>query len=164
MASRHLQCRVERTTGTAVRCHHQTSVDRPIARNRWWSGRNGLAGRDAGVKWFYRCCCKSPRQHSGRTFIPASRVCAVLGTGEGYFGPHRQVVGRPTIWCSHRPISNRSRRVLSGWVYGVGSGWREGCVSAVEEFLCQPATRAKLHLAPGSFLLHGRRPTTSRSR
>jgi hypothetical protein len=28
----------------------------------------------------------------------------------------------------------------------------------------KPATRPKLHLAPGSFLLHGRRPATSRSR
>src|SRR5207237_177945 len=43
---------------------------------------------------------------------------------EGYFGPHLQVGGRPTVWCSHRPISNRSRRVLSGWVYRIGNGWR----------------------------------------
>src|SRR5438046_10472659 len=91
---------------------------------------------------------KSPRQHRGRTFIPASRVHPVVGTGEGYFGPHRQVVGRPTVWCSHRPISNRSRRVLAGWVYRVGNGWRQACASAVEELLCQPASRAKLQLAP----------------
>ena len=122
------------------------------------------ACRDARVEWFYRCCCKSPRQHRGRTFIPASRVHPGVGTGEGYFGAHRQVVGRPTFWCSHRPISNRSRRVLAGWVYRVGNGWRQVCASAVEELLCQPASRAKLQLAPRSFLLHGRRPATSRSR
>src|SRR3989442_13376873 len=69
MASRHLQRRVERTKGTAVRCDHQTCFDRPIARNRRWSGRNGLACGDARIKWLYRCCCKSPRQHRGRTFI-----------------------------------------------------------------------------------------------
>src|SRR5438034_8396645 len=148
MAGRHLQRRVERTKGTAVRRDHQTCLDRPIARNRRWSGRNGLACGDVRVKWLYRCCCKSPRQHRGRTFIPASRVHAVVGTGEGYFGPHRQVVGRPTVWCSHRPISNRSRRVLAGWVYRVGNGWRQACASAVEELLCQPASRAKLQLAP----------------
>src|SRR5438034_9587783 len=149
MAGRHLQRRVERTKGTAVRRDHQTCLDRcPIARNRRWSGRNGLACGDVRVKWLYRCCCKSPRQHRGRTFIPASRVHAVVGTGEGYFGPHRQVVRRPTVWCSHRPISNRSRRVLAGWVYRVGNGWRQAFASAGEELMCQPGSRSKLQLAP----------------
>src|SRR5437773_352728 len=47
MAGRHLQRRVERTKGTAVRRGHQTWLDRcPIARNRRWSGRNGLACGD----------------------------------------------------------------------------------------------------------------------